>query len=125
MKKAIVTLACTLLVPLAFAQTSSTGKGHKGQGATTTEPITVTGTIIKTETEAGAGTAASYQPFKTLVVNVDGSNNNPRRYVLNATGSVVNKAGEAVRTPIKPGSHVRVYYMNTGNSRVVDHVVVE
>jgi hypothetical protein len=125
MKKAIVTLACALLVPLAFAQTSSTGKGHKGQGATTTEPITVTGTIIKTETEAGAGTAASYQPFKTLVVNVDGSNNNPRRYVLNATGSVVNKAGEAVRTPIKPGSHVRVYYMNTGNSRVVDHVVVE
>jgi hypothetical protein len=125
MKKAIVTLACTLLVPLAFAQTSSTGKGHKGQGATTTEPITVTGTIIKTETEGGAGTAASYQPFKTLVVNVDGSNNNPRRYVLNATGSVVNKAGEAVRTPIKPGSHVRVYYMNTGNSRVVDHVVVE
>ena len=125
MKKAIVTLACTLLVPLAFAQTSSTGKGHKGQGATTTEPITVTGTIIKTETEGGAGTAASYQPFKTLVVNVDGSNNNPRRYVLNGTGSVVNKAGEAVRTPIKPGSHVRVYYMNTGNSRVVDHVVVE
>jgi len=125
MKKAIVTLACTLLVPLAFAQTSSTGKGHKGQGATTTEPITVTGTIIKTETEAGAGTAASYQPFKTLVVNVDGSNNNPRRYVLNGTGSVVNKAGEAVRTPIKPGSHVRVYYMNTGDSRVVDHVVVE
>ena len=125
MKKAIVTLACALLVPLAFAQTSSTGKGHKGQGATTTEPITVTGTIIKTETEAGAGTAASYQPFKTLVVNVDGSNNNPRKYVLNGTGYVVNKAGEAVRTPIKPGSHVRVYYMNTGNSRVVDHVVVE
>jgi hypothetical protein len=125
MKKAIVTLACALLVPLAFAQTSSTGKGHKGQRATTTEPITVTGTIIKTETEGGAGTAASYQPFKTLVVNVDGSNNNPRRYVLNGTGSVVNKAGEAVRTPIKPGSHVRVYYMHTGNSRVVDHVVVE
>ena len=122
MKKAIVTLACTLLVPLAFAQTSSTGKGHKGQGATTTEPITVTGTIIKTETEAGAGTAASYQPFKTLVVNVYGSNN---RYVLKGTGYVVNKAGEAVRTPIKPGSHVRVYYMNTGGSRVVDHVVVE
>jgi hypothetical protein len=122
MKKAIVTLACALLVPLAFAQTSSTGKGQR---ATTTEPITVTGTIIKTETEGGAGTAASYQPFKTLVVNVDGSNNNPRRYVLNGTGSVVNKAGEAVRTPIKPGSHVRVYYMNTGNSRVVDHVVVE
>jgi hypothetical protein len=123
MKKTVFTLACcALIAPLAFAQTSSTGKGQR---ATTTEAITVTGTIIKTETEAGAGTAASYQPFKTLVVNVDGSNNNPRKYVLNGTGYVVNKAGEAVRTPIKPGSHVRVYYMNTGNSRVVDHVVVE
>jgi hypothetical protein len=123
MKKTIFTLACcALITPLAFAQTNSTGKGQR---ATTTEAITVTGTIIKTETEGGAGTAASYQPFKTLVVNVDGSNNNPRRYVLNGTGSVVNKAGEAVRTPIKPGSHVRVYYMNTGDSRVVDHVVVE
>jgi hypothetical protein len=123
MKKTVFTLACcALIAPLAFAQTNSTGKGQR---ATTTEAITVTGTIIKTETEAGAGTAASYQPFKTLVVNVDGSNNNPRRYVLNGTGSVVNKAGEAVRTPIKPGSHVRVYYMNTGDSRVVDHVVVE
>ena len=62
------------------------------------------------------------QPFKTLVVLVDGSN---RRSVLNGTGYVVNKAGQAVHTPIKPGSHVRVYYMNTGDSRVVDHVVVE
>jgi len=121
MNKTIVTLACALIAPLAFAQTSSKGK----QQGTTTEPITVTGTIIKTETEAGAGTAASYQPFKTLVVNVDGSNNNPRKYVLNGTGNVVNKAGQPVHTPIKPGSHVRVYYTNTGNSRVIDHVVVE
>ena len=120
MKKTIITLVCLLIAPLAFAQTSSKAKRH---GRTTTEPITVTGTFITTTTEEGA--TASYQPFKTLVVNVDGSNNNPRRYVLNGTGYVVNKAGEAVRTAIKPGSHVRVYYMNTGDSRVVDHVVVE
>ena len=31
MKKMVVTLACVLIVPLAFAQTSSTGKGQKGQ----------------------------------------------------------------------------------------------
>jgi len=121
MKKTIVTLVCLLIAPLAFAQTSSKGKR---QGPTTTEPITVTGTMIKTETEGGAGTAASYQPFKTLVVLVDGSNN-PRRYVLNGTGYVVNKAGEVVQTAIRPGSRVRVHYMNTGDSRVVDHVVVE
>ena len=119
MKKTIVTLACALIVPLAFAQTSSKGKRH---GPTTTEPITVTGTIITTTPEGGE--AASYQPFKTLVVLVDGSNT-PGRYVLNGTGHVVNKAGEVVHTAIRPGTRVRVYYIDTGHSRVVDHVVVE
>ena len=118
MKKTIITLVCLLIAPLAFAQTSSKAKRH---GRTTTEPITVTGTFITTTTEEGA--TASYQPFKTLVVRVDGSNN-PRRYVLEGTGHVVNKAGEVVQTAIRPGSHVRVYYSNTGDSRVVDHVVV-
>jgi hypothetical protein len=118
MKKTIVILACALLAPLAFAQTSSKGKR---QGPTTTEPITVTGTIITTTTEDGA--AASYQPVKTLVVREDGSNN-PGSYLLNGPGHVVNKAGEVVQTAIKPGTRVRVYYIDTGHSRVVDHVVV-
>jgi hypothetical protein len=120
MKKTIVTLACcALLVPLAFAQTGS--KGTR-QGTTTTEPITVTGTIIKMTTEEGA--AASYQPFRTLVVREDGSNT-PGTYVIRGPGHVMNKAGEPIRTAIKPGTRVRVYYVNTGNSRVVDHVMVE
>ena len=118
MKKTIVTLVCLLIAPLAFAQTSSKGKR---QGPTTAESITVTGTIITTTTEEAA--AASYQPFKTLVVREDGANK-PGRYVLNGTGHVVNKAGEVVQTAIKPGTRVRVYYINTGDSRVVDHVVV-
>jgi hypothetical protein len=118
MKKTIVILACALIAPLAFAQTSSKGKR---QGPTTTEPITVTGTIITTTTEDGA--AASYQPVKTLVVREDGSNN-PGSYLLNGPGHVVNKAGEVVQTAIKPGTRVRVYYIDTGHSRVVDHVVV-
>ena len=119
MKKIIVTLVCLLIAPLAFAQTSSKGKRH---GPTTAEPITVTGRIITTTTDEGA--AASYQPIKTLVVLVDGSNN-PRRYVLNGTGHVMNRAGEVVQTAIRPGSRVRVHYINTGDSRMVDHVVVD
>ena len=118
MKKIIVTLVCLLIAPLAFAQTSSKSKR---QGPTT-ESITVTGRIITTTTDGGA--AASYQPFKTLVVLVDGSNN-PRRYVLNGTGHVMNRAGEVVQTAIRPGSRVRVHYINTGDSRMVDHVVVD
>jgi hypothetical protein len=120
MKKAIVTLACcALFAPLTFAQTGSKGTG---QGATTTEPITVTGTIIKMTTEEGA--AANYQPAKTLVVREDRSNT-PGSYVLNGPGHVVNKNGEVIRTAIKPGTHVRVYYVNMGDSRVVDQVVVD
>src|SRR5438034_9522044 len=100
MKKTIITLVCTLIASLAFAQTSST---HKRHVTTTAEPITVTGTIIKMTTEEGA--AASYQPVKTLAVRQDGSNN-PSRYVLNVPGHVLNKAGEIVRTAIKTGTHV-------------------
>jgi len=119
MKKTIVTLACcALLAPLAFAQTRST---HKKQ-TTTEEPITVTGKIIKTTTEEGA--AANYQPVKTLVVREDRSNN-PGTYVLDGPGHIVNRQGELVLTAIKPGTRVRVYYVNTGDLRVIDHVVVD
>jgi hypothetical protein len=121
MKKMVVTLACVLIVPLAFAQTSSTGKGQKGQGATTAETVTVTGTIVKMTTEEGA--AASYQPTKTLVVRED-SSNTPGTYVLKGPGHVVDKAGKVIQTAIKPGARVRVYYINEGDSRMVDHVVV-
>ena len=120
MKKTIVILACCALVaPLAFAQTGS--KGTK-QGTATAEPITVTGTIISMTAEDG--TAASYQPVKTLVVRED-SSNKPGTYVIRGPGHVMNKAGVPIRTAIKPGVRVRVVYVNVGNSRVVDHVMVE
>jgi hypothetical protein len=116
MKKAIITLACLLVAPLAFAQTSST---HKRQTTTAIEqPIIVRGMIITTTEE---GSAASYQPFKTLVVRRD----TPGSYVLDGPGHVVSNNGEVIRTAIKPGAHVRVYYVNTGSLRMVDHVVVD
>ena len=117
MIKTIVTLACcVVLAPLAFAQT---GSKHKRQTTTAIEqPITVTGTIITAPEE---GLAASYQPFKTLVVSKD----TPGSYVLDGPGRVVNINGEVIRTAIKPGTHVRVYYANTGGLRMVDHVVVD
>jgi hypothetical protein len=119
LKKTIVILACgALIAPVAFAQTRST---HERQ-ATTTEAITVTGTVIKMTTEEGS--AAKYQPVKTLVVLQDRSNT-PGSYVLNGPGHVVNKNGEVIRTAIKPGSRVRVYYANMGDLRMVDRVVVD
>ena len=118
MKKITVTLGCVLIALVAYAQPNAT---DKKQGATTTEPVEVTGTIIRTMIAEGA--AASYQPSKTLVVREDNSNN-PSRYVLNGRGHVVNKTGEIVQTAIKPGARVRVYYANMGDLRMIDHVVV-
>lgn len=115
MKKVIITLACVLIAPLAFAQTN-----HKKNGTTTTESITVTGTIIPTPEE---GSATAYQPAKTLVLRED-SSKHPSRYVLNGPGHVMDKAGRLVQTSIKPGTRVLIYYVNTGDSRMVDHVVV-
>jgi hypothetical protein len=120
MKKLIaIVICCGLLAPLAFAQTGSTGKK---QGATTAEPITVTGIILKMTTQDGS--AANYQPLKTLVVREDRSNT-PGSYVLNGRGHVVNKNGEVIRSAIKPGTHVRIYYANAGDLHMIDHVVVD
>jgi hypothetical protein len=120
MKKSITILVCcALLAPLAFAQPESKGKG---QGASTTEEITVTGTIIKMTSEEGS--AANYQPVKTLVVREDRSNS-PGTYVLNGRGHVVDKNGQVIQTAIKPGTRVHIYYANAGDSRTVDRVVVD
>jgi hypothetical protein len=120
MKKTITILICSaLLAPLAFAQPESKGKG---QGASTTEAVTVTGTIIKMTSEEGS--AANYQPVKTLVVREDRSNI-PGSYVLNGRGHIVNKKGEVIQTAIKPGTRVQIYYANAGDSRTVDRVVVD
>ena len=120
MKKPItVLICCALLAPLAFAQPESKSKG---QGTSSTEAVTVTGTIIKMTSEEGS--AANYQPFKTLVVREDRSNT-PGSYVLNGRGHVVNKKGEVIQTAIKPGTRVHIYYANLGDSRMVDRVVVD
>jgi hypothetical protein len=113
MKRIIITLACGLVAQLAFGQPNSIDKKQ-----TTTEPVTVTGTIITTTEQ---GSAAVYQPSKTLVVTKD----TPGRYVLEGPGHVLNKNGEVIRTAIKPGAHVRIYYADQGSLRAVDHVIVD
>ena len=119
----IVVLACfALIAPAGFAQTRSTPKRQATTATTTIEPITVTGTLTKITSEDGA--AANYQPVKTLVVRQDRSNI-PGSYVLNGPGHVVNKAGEVIQTAIKPGTHVRIYYADMGDFRMIDHVVVD
>ena len=120
MKKPITILACcALLAPWAFAQPEPKGKK---QETNTAEAVTVTGAIIKMNTDEGE--AANYQPLKTLVVREDRSNS-PGTYVLNGRGHVMNKNGEVIRTEIKPGTHVRIYFANMGDLRMIDRVVID
>ena len=114
MKKLLVAVVCVLAVSAAFAQT----KSNNGP-ATIIAPVTVTGTFVGTED----GTATNYQPTNTLFVRVNGSA--PQRYVLGGAGRILDSYGRVIHTPIKPGAHVRVVYTDMGNTRVIDHVIVD
>src|ERR1700757_4603152 len=112
-KKAIVALACVLIALPAFAQTTTTTT------TTTTERVTVTGTLVGVE----EGTAANYQPARTLVVRTDKAN--AERFEVYGNGLVYDKLGRVVTGPIKPGTRVRIFYTTMGRTRVVDHVELQ
>jgi hypothetical protein len=112
MKRTILSLACALIAPVAFAQTKTTTS--KPSSATTMETTTTT-------TE---GTVTTFTPGKTIVVKTTAVD--PISYVLGKTVRYVNKTGEEIETSmIKPGARVHVYYDGTGETRVVNRVVVD
>ena len=114
MKSKIITLACALIAPMAFAQTSTTTT----EQTTTTAPTTTT----QTTTTYSAGTVTTYEPEKAIVVK---SEEGPVTFALKAPIRIVNAAGKVVTSAIRPGQKVKVYYTGTGETRVVEHVVVE
>ncbi|HEU0274935.1 MAG TPA: hypothetical protein VFQ83_10445, partial [Candidatus Udaeobacter sp.] len=81
LRNTIIILACgSLIAPMALAQPRPTQ--DRQTSAATEQPVTVTGTTI---TAIEGGSAANYQPVKTLVVRED-SSNSPGTYVLNGPG---------------------------------------
>jgi hypothetical protein len=114
-KKIIVTLACALISPLAFAQTSMT---TTEQTTTEREPITTT----QTTTTYTAGTVTTYEPGKTIVVKSD---QGPVSFALGTAAHIVNGAGKIVTAPLRSGEKVRVYYTGMGDNRTVERVVIE
>lgn len=97
MKKTIITLACALVAALAFAQTSTT---------TTT------------------GTVATFIPGKTIVMKTE--TGNLVSYALGNTVRFVNRTGRTIEYPLlKLGARVQVYYDGTGESRIVNRVVID
>jgi hypothetical protein len=115
MKKSILTLACALITPLAFAQTSTTTT----EQTTSTNPATTT---TETTTTYSAGTVTTYEPGKTIVVK---SEQGPVSFALGTAARIVDGAGRIVTAPLRSGQKVKVYYSGTGEKRVVERVMVE
>jgi hypothetical protein len=115
MNKSILTIACAMIAPVAFAQTSTT----------TTEETTTTAPTTTTTTESttySAGTVTTYEPGKTVVVK---SEQGPVSFALGTAARIVDGAGKIVTAPLRAGQKVRVYYTGTGEKRVVERVIVE
>ena len=119
MKPTIVSLACALIAPIAFAQTSTTTT----EQTTTTAAAPVTSTTTESSTTYEAGTVSTYTPGKTIVVKSEHSG--PVSFALGTAARIVNGAGQIVTAPIRAGQKVRVYYTGTGEKRVVERVQVE
>ncbi len=120
MKKSMITLACAMIAPIAFAQTSTTTT----EKTSTTAPVAGT-TTTETTTTYTDGTVTTYTPGKTIVVRKEGVTE-PISYVLGKTVHYVNKAGREIDEHlIRPGARVHVYYDGTGSTQVVNRVVVD
>ena len=117
MNKSIITVACALIVPLAFAQTSTTTT----EQTTTSAPVATTST--ETTTTYEAGTVDTFTPGKTIVVKSE--RQGPVSFALGTAARVIDGAGKIITAPLRAGQKVRVYYTGTGEKRVVERVQVE
>src|SRR5438105_6843656 len=115
MKKSIIGLACAMIAPIAFAQTSTTTT----EQTTSTQPATTETTTTATYS---SGTVTTYEPGKTIVVK---SEEGPVSFALGTAARIVDGAGKVVTAPLRAGQRVRVYYTGPTEKRVVEHVVVE
>lgn len=107
MKKAVLSLALACVAQFAWAQVSET-------------------TTTTTTTDAN-GTITEYTPGSAIVLR---ETSGPVRYRFGKTVTYVTRGGrvldaDTVRTKIKVGVPVRVHYSGTGDSMMVDRVIVD
>ena len=107
MKKMLLNIALAFVAPFAWGQVSQT---------TTT-----------TTTTEGSGTITEFSPGSTIVLK---ESSGPRHYRFGKTVTYVTRSGkvldeDTVRTRIKVGIPVRVHYVGTGDSMMVDRVILD
>ena len=107
MKKMLLSIASAFVAPFAWGQVSQT-------------------TTTMTTTE-GSGTITEFSPGSTIVLK---ESSGPRHYRFGKTVTYVTRSGkvldeDTVRTRIKVGIPVRVHYVGTGDSMMVDRVILD
>ena len=107
MKKAVLSIVLALAAPFAWAQVSET-------------------TTTTTTTDAN-GTITEYTPGSAIVLK---ETSGPVRYRFGNTVTYVTRSGEVldpdvVKTRVKVGVPVRVHYTGTGDSMMVDRVILD
>jgi hypothetical protein len=107
MKKLLLSMALAVVAPFAWAQVSET---------TTT-----------TTTTEGSGTITEYTPGSQIVLK---ETSGPRTYRFGRTVTYVTRSGkvldpDVVKTKVRVGVPVRVHYVGTGDSMMVDRVIVD
>ena len=135
MKVTIASLACALIAPIAFAQTSTTTTEtttnpttgttttvNPATSTTTTDATTGTSSSTTTSTTYTAGTVTTYSPGKTVVVR---GPEGPVSFALGTAANIVDAAGKVVTAPLRAGQKVKVYYTGPTEKRTVERVVVE
>ena len=108
MKKILLSIALACVATLAWGQVS--------QQTTTT-----------TTTTEGNGTITEYTPGSAIVLR---ETSGPVRYRFGKTVTYVTRSGRpldetTVKTKIKVGVPVRVHYVGTGESMMVDRVILD
>jgi len=107
MKKVLLSMALAVVAPFAWAQ--------------------VSGTTTTTTTTEGSGTITEFSPGSTIVLK---ETSGPKHYRFSKSVTYVTRSGKVldeatVKTRIKVGVPVRVHYVGTGDSTLVDRVVVD
>ena len=87
----------------------------------------VSETTTTTTTTEGNGTITDYSPGSTIVLK---ETSGPRTYRFGKTVTYVTRNGKVldenvVRTRVKVGVPVRVHYVGSGDSMMVDRVILD
>jgi hypothetical protein len=106
MKRMLLSMALAVVAPFAWGQVSET---------------------TTTTTTEGNGTITEYTPGSQIVLR---ESSGPRTYRFGKTVTYVTRSGktldeDTVRTRVKVGVPVRVHYVGTGDSMMVDRVILD